>query len=89
MGKIDIDKHERHWFNERAMKIALGTDHAGFQYKQKVKALLTSLGHEVKDCGTFNEDPVDYPVFIRPAAESVARGESERLFSAARVTGRR
>jgi len=60
------------------MKIALGTDHAGFQYKEKVKAFLTSLGHEVKDCGTFNEDPVDYPVFIRPAAEAVARGECER-----------
>jgi ribose 5-phosphate isomerase B len=60
------------------MKIALGTDHAGFQYKEKVKALLTSLGHEVKDCGTFNEDPVDYPVFIRPAAEAVAHGECER-----------
>lgn len=60
------------------MKIALGTDHAGFQYKEKVKALLTSLGHEVKDCGTFNEDPVDYPVFVRPAAEAVARGECER-----------
>lgn len=60
------------------MKIALGTDHAGFQYKEKVKVLLTSLGHEVKDCGTFNEDPVDYPVFIRPAAEAVARGECER-----------
>lgn len=60
------------------MKIALGTDHAGFQYKEKVKALLTSLGHEVKDYGTFNEDPVDYPVFIRPAAEAVARGECER-----------
>ena len=60
------------------MKIALGTDHAGFQYKEKVKALLISLGHEVEDCGTFNEDPVDYPVFIRPAAEAVARGECER-----------
>src|SRR5256885_14315448 len=60
------------------MKISLGTDHAGFRYKEKVKELLTSLGHEVKDCGTFNEDPVDYPLFIRPAAEAVARGECER-----------
>ena len=60
------------------MKIALGTDHAGFRYKEKVKELLTSLGHEVKDYGTFSEDPVDYPVFIRPAAESVAGGECER-----------
>jgi ribose 5-phosphate isomerase B len=60
------------------MKISLGTDHAGFRYKEKVKALLTELGHEVKDFGTFNEDPVDYPVFIRPAAEAVARGECDR-----------
>lgn len=62
------------------MKISLGTDHAGFRYKEKVKALLTSLGHEVKDFGTFSEDPVDYPLFIRPAAEAVARGECERGF---------
>ena len=60
------------------MKISLGTDHAGFRYKEKVKELLTSLGHEVKDCGTFSEDPVDYPLLIRPAAELVARGECER-----------
>src|SRR5207244_13045642 len=60
------------------MKISLGSDHAGFRYKEKVKELLISLGHDVKDCGTFNEDPVDYPVFIRPAAEAVARGECER-----------
>jgi ribose 5-phosphate isomerase B len=62
------------------MKIALGTDHAGFQYKEKVKQLLTSLGHEVKDFGTFSEEPVDYPLFIRPAAEAVAKGECERGF---------
>lgn len=60
------------------MKISLGSDHAGFRYKEKVKELLRSLGHEVKDCGTFNEDPVDYPIFIRPAAEAVANGECER-----------
>ena len=60
------------------MKIALGTDHAGFRYKEKVKELVTSLGHEVKDFGTFNEESVDYPLFIRPAAEAVARGECDR-----------
>lgn len=60
------------------MKISLGTDHAGFLYKEKVKQLLTSLGHEARDFGTFNEDPVDYPLFIRPAAEAVARGECDR-----------
>jgi len=62
------------------MKISLGTDHAGFRYKEKVKELLTSLGHEIKDFGTYSEDPVDYPLFIRPAAEAVARGECERGF---------
>ena len=60
------------------MKISLGTDHAGFKYKEKVKQLLGELGHEVKDFGTFNEEAVDYPLFIRPAAEAVARGECER-----------
>ena len=60
------------------MKISLGTDHAGFHHKEKVKALLEQLGHEVKDFGTFSEEPVDYPVFVRPAAEAVAKGECER-----------
>jgi len=60
------------------MKISLGTDHAGFRYKDKVQELLGSLGHEVKDCGTFSEEPVDYPLFIRPAAEAVVRGECDR-----------
>jgi len=60
------------------MKFSLGSDHAGFRYKEKVKELLASLGHEVKDCGTFSEEPVDYPLFIRPAAEAVASGECER-----------
>jgi len=60
------------------MKISLGTDHAGFRLKEAVKKLLESLGHEVKDFGTFDEESVDYPLFIRPAAEAVARGECDR-----------
>jgi len=60
------------------MKIAIASDHAGFVYKEKIKALLQSLGHEIRDFGTASEAPVDYPVFIRPAAEAVARGEYER-----------
>jgi ribose 5-phosphate isomerase B len=60
------------------MKISLGTDHAGFRYKEKVKELLQQLGHEVTDFGTFSEEPVDYPLFIRPAAEAVAQGKCER-----------
>ena len=60
------------------MRIALGSDHAGFRYKEKVKELLGTIGHEVKDFGTFSEEPVDYPLFIRLAAEAVVRGECER-----------
>src|ERR1041384_1645643 len=60
------------------MKIAIGSDHAGFDYKEKIKQLLESLGHEVRDFGTHSNEPVDYPVFIRPVAEAVARGEFER-----------
>src|SRR5580704_11944524 len=60
------------------MKIAIGSDHAGFAYKEKVKALLLSLGHEVKDFGTDSDTPVPYPQYIRPAAQAVAGGECER-----------
>jgi ribose 5-phosphate isomerase B len=60
------------------MKIAIGSDHAGFLYKEKIRELLSSLGHEVKDFGAYSEEPVDYPLFIRPVAEAVARGEFER-----------
>jgi ribose 5-phosphate isomerase B len=60
------------------MKIALGSDHAGFTYKEKIKEMLVALGHEVRDFGTDSTEPVDYPAFIRPAAEAVARGECQR-----------
>ena len=62
----------------RPLKVAIGSDHAGFDYKTKIKALLTTLGHEVRDFGTSSTEPVDYPLFIRPTAEAVARGECER-----------
>ena len=60
------------------MKIALASDHAGFDYKQAIHEWLTAHGHDVKDFGTFSSAPVDYPDFIRPTAEAVARGECER-----------
>jgi ribose 5-phosphate isomerase B len=60
------------------MKIAFGSDHAGFAYKEKLKKLVVELGHEVHDVGTDSEQPVDYPLFIRPAAEAVAKGECDR-----------
>ena len=60
------------------MKISIGSDHAGFEYKEKIKILLTGLGHDIHDFGTYSAQPVDYPLFIRPAAEAVALGECER-----------
>ena len=60
------------------MKIAIGSDHAGFNYKEQIRQYLAELGHEVADFGTTSEAPVDYPLYIRPVAEAVARGEFER-----------
>lgn len=60
------------------MKIGIGSDHAGYRYKEEIKHFLAQQGHEVRDFGTGSEEPVDYPVYIRPVAEAVARGELER-----------
>jgi len=60
------------------MKIAIGSDHAGFEYKEKIREFLKGLGHEVTDFGTHSNEPVDYPLFIRPVAEAVASGKCER-----------
>ena len=59
------------------MRMAIGSDHAGFQYKEIIKKYLRSLGHEVTDFGTDSEEPVDYPLFIRPVALAVSRGEAD------------
>lgn len=60
------------------MRIAIASDHAGFEMKEDLKRLLRELGHEVRDFGTHSTDPVDYPDFIVPAAEAVAAGQCER-----------
>lgn len=60
------------------MKVAIGSDHAGYRYKQEIIAHLRNVGHEVTDFGTDSEASVDYPKFIRPVAESVAGGTFER-----------
>jgi ribose 5-phosphate isomerase B len=60
------------------MRIAIGSDHAGFRYKERLRELLTAEGHEVKDFGTYSEETVDYPLFIGPVALAVARAEFER-----------
>jgi ribose 5-phosphate isomerase B len=60
------------------MKIAIGSDHAGFNYKERIKKFLKDSGHEVVDFGTDSTAPVDYPLFIRPVAEAVSREEFDR-----------
>ena len=61
-----------------AYRIAIGSDHAGFRYKEAIKQMLISEGHTVQDFGTDSEAPCDYPDFCRPVAEAVARHEFER-----------
>ena len=60
------------------MLIGIGSDHAGYAYKTWIIDYLTKAGHQVRDFGTDSERPVDYPLFIRPVAEAVARGEFDR-----------
>ncbi len=61
------------------MRIALGTDHAGFELREKVARVLADLGHDVEDVGAHSYDPEDdYPDFARLVAEAVAAGAAER-----------
>ena len=60
------------------MKIALGTDHAGYEYKERIKQYLREKGHEVTDFGTDSGEACDYPDFIYPAALAVGKGQCDR-----------
>lgn len=60
------------------MKIGIGSDHAGYQYKQRLVEDLKAAGHQVVDYGCHSPDQTDYPTWIRPVAEAVAAGEVER-----------
>lgn len=60
------------------MKIALGSDHAGFELKEDLRAYLAERQVEVLDLGAFSEAPVDYPDVAVKVAEKVSRGEVER-----------
>jgi ribose 5-phosphate isomerase B len=60
------------------VKIAIGSDHAGFRYKGLIIGWLREAGHDVDDFGTNSTESVDYPLFIRPVAEAVAIGDYER-----------
>ena len=59
------------------MKIAIGGDHAGFEYKEKLVQKLESLGHEVKDFGPFSDASVDYPDYVHPLSTAIENGEYE------------
>lgn len=58
------------------MKIAIGSDHAGFEYKTNIKQFLEKKGFEVKDFGAYNSDSVDYPDFAHPLAQAVENKEA-------------
>ena len=60
------------------MKIAIGSDHAGFEDKEKIKRQLERLGFEYEDVGTNSTESVDYPIFARKVAEKVAAGEADQ-----------
>lgn len=60
------------------MKIAIGSDHAGYDYRLQIIDHLKALGHDVTDHGTYSAESTDYPLWIIPTAEAVARGEAER-----------
>jgi ribose 5-phosphate isomerase B len=60
------------------MRIAVGSDHAGFPLKEQVAPLLEASGHEVVDVGTHSDESTDYPRFAAEAAQMVARGDADR-----------
>lgn len=59
------------------MKIALGSDHAGFHLKEKIKEFLVSKGYQVIDVGAISSEPTDYPIYAKDVATLVQRGEAQ------------
>ncbi|MBN2592014.1 MAG: ribose 5-phosphate isomerase B [Sedimentisphaerales bacterium] len=60
------------------MKIAIGSDHRGFEIKQQIMAIASELGHECIDVGTSNNNPVDYPDLAYLAAKAVSNKQADR-----------
>lgn len=58
--------------------IALGSDHAGYQYKEKLKELLTSMNLEYRDYGTFSPESTDYPDYAARVSKAILKGEADR-----------
>lgn len=61
----------------RSMRIAVGSDHAGYRLKQILAERLSGLGHQVDDLGTHSEAPVDYPAFGAAVGRAVTTGQAE------------
>jgi ribose 5-phosphate isomerase B len=59
----------------KTIKIAVGSDHAGFNIKQQIKDYLQKEGYTLKDFGAYSDDPSDYPDFAHPVASAVENGE--------------
>ena len=64
------------------MKIAIGSDHRGFEAKQQIKAIAVELGHECIDFGTDDNNPVDYPDLAYLAATAVSKKQADRAILA-------
>jgi ribose 5-phosphate isomerase B len=60
------------------MRVAIGSDHAGYTLKQHLIDVLKELGHDIDDHGTHSEEPVDYPPICAGVARSVVRGDADR-----------
>jgi len=65
----------------KTLKIAIASDHAGFKLKKDIIKYLHELGATVKDFGSYNEDPVDYPDYGHPLAKAIERGEYSKGIS--------
>ncbi len=60
------------------MKIALASDHAGFEYKEIIKKFLIEKGYEIEDFGTYSNESCAYPEFVVPAAKAVVSGSCDK-----------
>jgi ribose 5-phosphate isomerase B len=60
------------------VRIAIGSDHAGYPLKEDLKGVLKQEGHDVEDLGTHSEEPVDYPRYCAEVARAVVNGGAER-----------
>lgn len=60
------------------MRVAIGSDHAGFELKESLAKAIAGAGHAVTDLGTHSDDPVDYPQYAAAVARAVASGKAER-----------